>query len=177
MSRSSHFPPFDASQVKGNAPDDVKELVENLLRAFMVDSKHGFADSIGARTKVAEVSIRPKATAPKREEATVVCELEVQQDMVNGGGNMHGGCSAYLIDICTSLPLAALVKGNPGVSQSINMVYHAPATVGTPLRIICTSIAVGGRAMTARGEIWDIKNGRLVASGVHIKMFPSQPKL
>ena len=30
---------------------------------------------------------------------------------------------------CTSLPLAAIIESNPGVSQSINMVYHAPATV------------------------------------------------
>ncbi|KAF8588084.1 hypothetical protein K439DRAFT_703312 [Ramaria rubella] len=167
---------FALETVKGNATQEVKELAAKLA-TFRVDDRRGFADSVGARLRVTEVDIRPKQTALRKEEAVVVCEVDVLEDMVNGGGNMHGGCSAYLIDVCTSLPLGVLLKSAPGVSQAINMIYHAPAPLGTPLRIISTSVFVGGRVMTARGEIWDTKNSRLVASGVHVKMLGSQPKL
>ncbi|KAF8512770.1 HotDog domain-containing protein [Gautieria morchelliformis] len=169
----------DVKLVKGNASDEIKEFVVNILRFLTstVDDTKGFSGSIGARIKITEVSIHQKESFTKKQEATVVCELEVNEEMVNGAGNMHGACSAYLIDLCTSLPLAALVQRSPGVSQVINMIYHAPAPSGTPIRIINKSVAVGGRTMTSRGEIWDTKNERLVASGVHIKMLPSQPKL
>jgi hypothetical protein len=81
MSTLSPFPSFDASLVQGNASDEVKELVEKYLRAFMGNFPHGFADPIGGRVKVTEVSINPNPDAPKREHATVVCELEVQQGL------------------------------------------------------------------------------------------------
>ena len=29
-------------------------------------------------------------------------EIDEEVDMVNGGGNVHGGCSAYLIDLSVS---------------------------------------------------------------------------
>ncbi|KIJ41072.1 hypothetical protein M422DRAFT_172807 [Sphaerobolus stellatus SS14] len=164
-----------AETIKGNVSDDVKAFVAGVLTLFMDRGEQGFGDNIGLRMKIVEVSVNPMPGAPKRKEGLVICELEVEQDMVNGGGNMHGGCSAYLIDICTSLPLAALTETYAGVSQSINMIYHAPAPLGTKLRIISKSLTLGTRALTSRGEIWDIANQRLVASGTHVKMAPSVP--
>ncbi|KAF8510463.1 HotDog domain-containing protein [Hysterangium stoloniferum] len=172
-----HRPKPDPSSIQGNVPDELKLFVDSLLGRFMVDSLRGFADDIGRRIKITEITVKPMENAPKKREGVVVCEIEVDEGMVNGGGNLHGGCSAYLIDMCTSLPIAAVSGGYAGVSQSLNMLYHAPAPVGTPLRIISKSIAVGARAMSSRGEIWDTKNSRLVASGVHVKMMPSSPKL
>lgn len=55
-------------------------------------------------------------------------------DMVNGGGNIHGGCSALSLIRASSFALAALSlyqSGTiqPSVSQALNVVYHSPATV------------------------------------------------
>ena len=55
-------------------------------------------------------------------------------DMINGGGNIHGGCSAFLVDVCSSLSLSALSLVTEGkeylsVSQAINMIYHSPAVL------------------------------------------------
>jgi len=142
----------------------------------------GFADSVGGRVRITEVSIRPKDEEPEKLESYVVCETVVEEDMVNGGGNIHGACSTYLIDICTSLPLSALSltsggSGLSGVSQVINTVYHSPARIGDLLRIVSTTLALGSRAMSVRCEIWNVPHHRLVASGVHIKMEPSVAKL
>ena len=72
--------------------------------------------------------------------------------MVNAGGSMHGGCSAYLVDICTSLALAA--AGKPGtVSQAIDMVYHAPAPLGCRIRVVNWTITLGARVSSARCEV------------------------
>ncbi|EPQ58891.1 hypothetical protein GLOTRDRAFT_54445 [Gloeophyllum trabeum ATCC 11539] len=170
----------DASKIPGNVSPEVKQAAASWLNLFFSRNADtpAFADSVGKRLKLTEVSINPKADEPGKTECKVVCEITVSSDMLNGLGSLHGGCSAYLIDDCSSLPLAAysLVTGgtgSPGVSQSLNVVYHAPALLGDKLRIVSTTIAVGSRIMSARCEIWNDTHHRLVSSGVHIKMEPS----
>ena len=74
--------------------------------------------------------------------------------MLNPGGSLHGACAAYLIDMyvfhlfhplllsfqqffsgftnrvcsCTTLVFLAASRG-PGVSASMDVVYHAPAAL------------------------------------------------
>ena len=74
-------------------------------------------------------------------------------DMLNGGAIVHGGCSAFLIDVyanlliilvrcfdirlysrCSSMSLVALkmtTTGNntPGVSTNMNILFHSPAAL------------------------------------------------
>lgn len=169
------------SSIKGNASDDIKKHLAAVLNLFMGRGT-GFADSVGSKIQLTEVWIQQKTDEPERQEAKVVCEITVDEDMLNGGGSIHGGCSAYLVDVCSSLPISALGlitggSGVGGVSQVINMVYHSPARLGDPLRIINTSLTLGARTMSSRSEIWNLKYHRLVASGVHIKMEPSPSKL
>ncbi|KZT37523.1 hypothetical protein SISSUDRAFT_1106590 [Sistotremastrum suecicum HHB10207 ss-3] len=159
---------LDIASIKGNAPDAIKTHIAGIL-FFFIFHKESFAHSVGKRIKVVEVDAEDpnsggnvnQATGEgqSRRRATVICECTVEQDMVNGAGNMHGGCTGYLMDICTSFPIAAATKnkdgsyGTSGVSQSLNIVYHAPAPVGTQLRIVSSTVAVGGRVMTARCEV------------------------
>ena len=72
--------------------------------------------------------------------------------MLNGGGFIHGGCSAFLVDLYDSqstpslslgsndvartstlclMSLGMATKGKviPGVSQTLNLVYHSPAAM------------------------------------------------
>lgn len=128
----------------------------------------------------ANVEEYTNADGKVKEICTVVHELDVEEDMLNGGGNLHGGCSGFLIDNCSSVVLlmhtdasGKSYRRTADVSQALNFTLHAPARLGTPLKIISTSIAIGGRTSTVRCEIWDTKNERLVASGVHIKMAPT----
>ncbi|KAH8109507.1 HotDog domain-containing protein [Phellopilus nigrolimitatus] len=167
--------------IAGNATDEVKQHMTDMLFTFMGRGK-GFSDAIGGRIKIIEVNIQEKAQEPQKQEGMVVCEIDVEEDMVNGSGNIHGGCSAYLVDLCSTLPICALGKasgrnGIGGVSQVIDVIYHSPARVGERLRIINTTISIGARVMSARSEIWNATHHRLVATGMHIKMEPSPPKL
>lgn len=142
---------------------------------------HGFAASVGVRVALDEISIVKKTEEPTKDECRLVCSLDVTEDMLNGAGSMHGACSAFLIDFCSSLVLTAhsvAAYGKPifRVSQALDVVYHSPAVIGDKLRIVNTTITMGKRASSARTEIWNDTHRRLVASGVHILMQPSPPK-
>ncbi|KAK7029371.1 hypothetical protein VNI00_014625 [Paramarasmius palmivorus] len=181
----------DVSHISGNASNRVKAFVADLSTFYGVNMypelKATFCDYIIPRIKVTEVSVLKKAEEPMKVEGRVVCSLTVEDDMVNAGKNMHGGCSAFLVDICSTLSLSALsleTTGKPHymVSQTINTIYHSPAGLGDELRIVNTSLTLGGRAASAKTEIWNATHHRLVVSGTHIKMQASpapssRPKL
>jgi len=176
-----------AKAIGGNASDDVKRFVGNMSallhrRGQFADGnalprKKMFGEDIVDRMVVKEVSVIQKAEEPLKTEGRVVCEITVDEDMLNGGGNIHGGCSAFLIDVCTSIALMALGMANGAfsgsVSQSLNVVYHSPAALGDKLRLVNTTLTLGSRAQSARTEIWNDTHHRLAVSGVHIKMQPS----
>jgi len=120
----------------------------------------------------------------EKEIVKVVHEMDVEEDMLNGPGNLHGGCAGFLIDNCSSMvlfaskdprdPTGKSYRRSGDLSLSINFTLHAPARLGSHLKIISTSQAMGGRISTIRCEIWDTTHDRLVASGIHTKMAPVQ---
>ncbi|GJJ14039.1 hypothetical protein Clacol_008296 [Clathrus columnatus] len=174
---------INIKDIQGNAPDETKAAVADALSFFTL-SRHfnevGFADAISQRIKVVEVRLGPQENSLKKTktECVVTSELDVQNDMTSALRIMHGGCTSFLMDICTSLPLVALTGPGSyaGVTLSLTINFHAPAPLGSKLRIIARSIAVGGRTMTSRGEIWDTTNSRLLATGTHMKMVQTETK-
>ena len=179
----------DISKIDGNASDNIKEILGNIPLMFARSPVENGAGTFGAsilkRMAVTELSVLTKAEEPQKLEARAVCELTVEEDMINGGGNIHGGCSAFLIDVCSTLALMTLSMTNSpdadfqalrSVSQSLNVVYHSPAGLGDKIRLVNSTMTLGARAQSARTEIWNLTHHRLVASGVHVKMQPSPPK-
>ncbi|RXW15397.1 hypothetical protein EST38_g10458 [Candolleomyces aberdarensis] len=176
----------DISSISGNASDSTKEVLSSVHRIFANRTGNDnagpiFGEAIQKRLQVTEVSVNPKAEEPQRLEGKVVLETIVEEDMLNGGGIIHGGCSAFLIDVCSTLALIALnLETTQGavvsVSQALNVVYHSPAALGDKIRIVNQTITVGARAHSVRTEIWNVTHHRLVSSGTHIKMQPSAPK-
>ncbi|KAJ2923168.1 hypothetical protein H1R20_g13924, partial [Candolleomyces eurysporus] len=147
----SSSPAVDISSIAGNASDNTKQVLSSVHRIFAnrTDNDNAgpvFGEAIQKRLEVTEVSVNPKAEEPQRLEGKVVLETTVEEDMLNGGGIIHGGCSAFLID------------------------------VGDRIRIVNQTITVGARAHSVRTEIWNVTHHRLVSSGTHIKMQPSTPK-
>ncbi|TFK20886.1 hypothetical protein FA15DRAFT_673061 [Coprinopsis marcescibilis] len=179
-------PRYDSSKVAGNAPPEIKEFIAN-AKEYNWTYDHPryrdqpyFGKGIQNKFQVTEVSVLNKADEEKKLEGRVVVELIVGEDMINGSGNIHGGCSAFLVDMCSSMAISTLKLATTGkddliVSQAINMIYHSPAAVGDKLRIVNTSVTVGNRAQSARTEIWNATHNRLVASGTHVTMCPSPP--
>jgi len=115
---------FDISQIAGNASDDIKRTIGDpgdfFRNRFSDDTRSSiFAESIQKRLKVVEISLNRKADEEKKLEGRVVVELDVTEgqyiilfepkasllilfvllDMLNGSANIHGGCSAFLVDM------------------------------------------------------------------------------
>lgn len=113
----------DISHIAGNASDNIKRTIGNPGVYFQNKDFEFplFGESIQRRMKVVEISLNKKAEEQKKLEARVVVELDVTEgqfiirssrmskkallcfvffsDMLNGGGNIHGGCSAFLVDM------------------------------------------------------------------------------
>ncbi|THV03370.1 hypothetical protein K435DRAFT_748081 [Dendrothele bispora CBS 962.96] len=174
-----------STQILGNVPDTLKLAIGRWPFQSWTPRKLEtlFAKSVQDRIRVDEVWLMPDPEEKERWIAKVVCGMRVEEDMVNGMGNIHGACSTFLIDMCSSLAVRALAIGrhnNPKlarvVSQSLITIYSAPAAVGEELRIVNTTIALGTRVTSIKTEIWSKTHHRLVSSGIHIKMAPSPPK-
>ncbi|KAJ7200877.1 HotDog domain-containing protein [Mycena pura] len=166
----------DIASIAGSAPDYVKQLVCNTFYAYGVGPADVFGHAVGRATRFVDMSIQPSLGRAGRMEAVTVAEVAITNHMLNGAGMLHGGCVTYLIDICASAPLVALglLKGTNGVgvTQGMNVLFHAPVPVGSILRITSSSISMGARVMAARCEIVDKATGRVVASAFLNKMQP-----
>ncbi|KAI9000884.1 HotDog domain-containing protein [Trametes punicea] len=164
-------------QFKGDITPEVQKEITSFSEYVM---KHrGFAHSTGSSLVLKELAVYRRGKDGK-DHARVVYETPVHEEMLNIGGNLHGGCSVYLIDVCSSMALALLgmASGKPWdfVSQAINTTFHAPAPAGATIEIINTTVSFGSRTVSATTEIWDITNNRLCVTGVHNKMKPSDRK-
>ncbi|KZT29495.1 hypothetical protein NEOLEDRAFT_1175176 [Neolentinus lepideus HHB14362 ss-1] len=183
--------------IESNLPPAELQLCLNVLQHF-VSGGRVFGCAVGRRFEVREMVVRggegisvggrkdisvggrkenSGGGGKGRKEAVVVIELDVDEDMANPYGTLHGACAAYLVDLCASTPLVALgvalgVDGT-GMSQAMDIVYHTAAPVGSRLRITATSLTIGGRIMAARCEMVNMKNGMLVVSATLTKVNPS----
>jgi len=163
------------AQVRGNAPDIVKRQCLNTFAAYGVGDDDCFASNVGKKVWFTTLDVQAKG---KGKEATTVAEVIVDKSMANGNGMLHGGCMTYIIDNCCSTPLVVLgliIKRNGvGVTQSMNVLFHSPASIGMHLQITSTALSLGKQTMTARCEVTDKQTGRLVASAFLSKMQPSR---
>jgi acyl-coenzyme A thioesterase PaaI-like protein len=88
-------------------------------------------------------------------------------------GTLHGGCTATLFDVCTTLPLALIMRPGVwemlGVSRTLSISYLSPANVGDGVLIECEILQVGKRLATIRGVMKKVKDGAIVATCEHGK--------
>jgi acyl-coenzyme A thioesterase 13 len=85
--------------------------------------------------------------------------------------NLHGGCVATLIDICSSFAIL-VSSGKPwymvGVSTDLSVAYLRGVTAGETIRIECEVQRVGKTLANMFTRIYDSEN-RLCYSGSHTK--------
>lgn len=53
----------------------------------------------------------------------VVCEMRVEEEHTNRGGTLHGGLTATLVDVISTLAIMNSERGAPGVSVDMNITY------------------------------------------------------
>ena len=51
----------------------------------------------------------------------MIAELVIQPEHTNVFGTLHGGCTATLVDVCTSIAMATHPKPGNGVSVNLNI--------------------------------------------------------
>ncbi|KAG2172145.1 hypothetical protein INT44_006614 [Umbelopsis vinacea] len=88
-------------------------------------------------------------------------------------GNLHGGCVATLIDLCSSM--AILVSGekmtawrSPGISTELAVSYIAGAPEGAKLRVENELLRSGKTLANLYTKVYN-EDGRLCYSGTHTK--------
>lgn len=171
----------DVSATTGNVGDDIKRLNYNTYFSYGVGDEDCFGYQAGKDVKFVDINVDRRLEHHGRLEATTIAEVVVSKNMLNGAGMLHGGCITYLIDNCCSTPLVVLglVQGvnGVGVTQGMNVLFHSPASLGARIRIISSSVSLGGRVMTSRCEIINKDTGRIIASAFLNKMQPNMSKL
>ncbi|KAH9990227.1 HotDog domain-containing protein [Russula compacta] len=164
---------YKVADITGNVPQDVKRLTCNTLASYGIGGGDGGAFGVGEALEVTEMHVVQKLQRLGRFGSSNVLSLSSTTGMVNGAGVAHGGCIAYILDNSPLVVLGLLRGINAvGVTQNMHITYHAPAPLGTHLRIVSTSVALGKRVMNARCEVSDKKTGRLIATGFVSRMQP-----
>ncbi|KAF9517674.1 hypothetical protein BS47DRAFT_1339202 [Hydnum rufescens UP504] len=148
----------------------------------MCDETEQFGREAARELKVVSVDANPQLMG-KKKEVVAVFEFVVQKSMCNMLSILHGGCTATIFDIATSLPIPLFMDYADdwlftGITSSLSLNYFLPGIEGERLRVVCTTKAGSKRTVTVVGELWSSRG--LVASAVHVKMARSagpQPKL
>jgi uncharacterized protein (TIGR00369 family) len=103
----------------------------------------------------------------------VTFSLTVQGAHCNNMQTLHGGCTATIFDICTTLALACVARPGCwdmlGVSRTLNITYMAPVRAGEQVLIACEIVQVGRNLATLRGIITKAEGGQIVATCEHGK--------
>lgn len=99
-------------------------------------------------------------------------EMTILPCHANKGKNLHGGCSATLLDTLTSTALLTLAR--PGfldgghVSRTITMSYLRPVPIGTRVKIECEVVAAGKTTANILGVIKTM-DGKTCVTCIHDK--------
>ncbi|KAM9100136.1 acyl-coenzyme A thioesterase 13 isoform X1 [Sarcophilus harrisii] len=99
----------------------------------------------------------------------VVCEMKVEEQHTNRMGTLHGGLTATLVDVVSTVALMNTESGKPGVSVDMNITYLSPAKIGEEILIAAHILKQGKTLAFASVDLTNKTTGKLVAQGRHTK--------
>jgi acyl-coenzyme A thioesterase 13 len=106
-------------------------------------------------------------------------KFTVPKKYCNRMGNLHGGATALIFDICTTCALAPIAREGywqfAGVTRNLNITYLRPAPCWSEVEIYCEVVNAGRRLATIKGEIR--KDGKVLSTAEHLKASIDPPKL
>ncbi|KAI7892310.1 HotDog domain-containing protein [Mucor mucedo] len=144
----------------------IAEKFPRLLEAvnFTVGSREG--GSVSWENNVSESLSIVDAETDK-----LTWEFKIEHHHCNQLSNLHGGCVATLIDMCSSVAL--LVAGGKqwqiiGISTDLSISYLRGIAEGETIHIVCEVQRVGKTLASIYTKIYDGQN-RLSYTGSHTK--------
>ncbi|XP_026155672.1 acyl-coenzyme A thioesterase 13 [Mastacembelus armatus] len=99
----------------------------------------------------------------------VVCEMRVEEEHTNRGGTLHGGLTATLVDIVSTMAIMNSERGAPGVSVDMNITYTNAAKIGEDVLITAQVLKRGRTLAFATVDLTNKDTGKLIAQGRHTK--------
>ncbi|KAI1199383.1 Thioesterase/thiol ester dehydrase-isomerase [Nemania serpens] len=147
-----------------------------LIRQYKDPQNHDWSASL-----IQNIAIVSHSASPPHPRVTF--RFTVQPRHANLNGNLHGGCTSTLFDVCTSLPLRLVSRPgfwqHTGVSRTLNVTYLRPVPVGTTVDIECEVVHAGQRLCSLRGVMRattsDGTNGPVLALCEHGKANTDPP--
>lgn len=102
-----------------------------------------------------------------------VFEFTVEESQCNRLGNLHGGCTATLFDICTTVSLAPIARPGfwayAGVTRTLSLTYLRPMAQGEEIVLECEVVHAGKRLCMIKGTMKRKKDGAITATCEHGK--------
>ncbi|XP_029370313.1 acyl-coenzyme A thioesterase 13 [Echeneis naucrates] len=99
----------------------------------------------------------------------VVCEMRVEEEHTNRGGTLHGGLTATLVDVISTMAIMYSEAGAPGVSVDMNITYMNAAKMGEDVLITAQVLKEGRTLAFATVDLTSKATGKLIAQGRHTK--------
>ncbi|XP_029976316.1 acyl-coenzyme A thioesterase 13 [Salarias fasciatus] len=99
----------------------------------------------------------------------VVCGMRVEEEHTNRGGTLHGGLTATLVDVISTMAILYSERGAPGVSVDMNITYMNAAKKGEDVLITAHVLKQGRTLAFATVDLTSKATGKLIAQGRHTK--------
>lgn len=134
----------------------------------LTSSAQGWGSSFFHSGQVQLVSASSKPTGH------VVFSFTVGAPHCNRLGNLHGGCTATLFDICTTVALAPIARPGfwvfAGVTRTLNVTYIRPIAEGEEIVIESEVVHAGKRLCMIKGVMRRKSDGAIMATCEHGKV-------
>uniref|UniRef100_A0A5F8HB85 Acyl-coenzyme A thioesterase 13 n=2 Tax=Monodelphis domestica TaxID=13616 RepID=A0A5F8HB85_MONDO len=110
-----------------------------------------------------------KVTLLSASPGKVVCEMKVEEEHTNLLGTLHGGLTATLVDVISTVAFLNTERGAPGVSVDMNITYLSSAKLGEEILIAAHVLKQGKTLGFATVDLTNKITGKLLAQGRHTK--------
>ncbi|XP_066974646.1 acyl-coenzyme A thioesterase 13-like [Macrobrachium rosenbergii] len=98
-----------------------------------------------------------------------VAEMTVEKEHRNRGGTLHGGLTATLVDVVSTVALMSTERAVKGVSVDLNVSYISAAKEGETIVIKADTLKVGKNLAFLTVDITNKESGKLIAKGRQTK--------